>query len=52
VQSLLGINAHNRKVVVRREKYILQETTARYNVHFDAKNSGLSTDNRLLWDGL
>ena len=50
VQSILGIKARNRKVVVTGEKYILQETTAHYNVHFDAENSGLSTDNRLLWD--
>ena len=50
VQSLLGIKARNRKVVVSGEKHILRETTASYNVHFDTENSCLNTDNRLFWD--
>lgn len=51
-QTLLGTKAANRKVVTIGDKHTLREQPARYNIVSGTENSGLSLDNRLLWDGL
>ena len=52
VQTLLGTKAPNRKVAAIRDKHALREQSARYSIVSGAENSGLSLDNRLLWDDL
>ena len=52
VHILLGTKATNRKITEMVERHALGEQTDRYNTVFGAKNRGLSSDNRLLWDGL
>jgi putative transposase len=52
VHILLGKKATNRKITEMLERHALGEQTARYNTIFGAKNRGLSSDNRFLWDGL
>jgi hypothetical protein len=51
VHILLGTKATNRKVIEMVERHALGEQTARYNTVFGAKNRGLSSENRFLWDG-
>jgi putative transposase len=50
VHILLCTKATNRKVIEMEERHALGEQTARYNTVFGAKNRGLSSENRFLWD--
>ena len=52
VQTLLGTKATNRKVAAIADKHALREQSARYSIVSGTENSGLSLNNRLLWDDL